>query len=241
MKLVLYGLLGSLVVLGSWRVARAPRPLIRFLIFLLIHCCYRLRLRGRAFIPAKGAAVVVCNHVSFMDALVMGGASPRPLRFLMDRPIYESPWLNWLFRLVGAIPVESDRRDPGSVRRALEEVSQALRSGEIVMLFPEGRLTPDGEVHAFRRGLETILARDPVPVIPAGLSGLWGSWTSHRDGPALSRRPRRFRARVALYFGKPIPPRLARRELLEARVRALKAEGDTWACAREVTSSSRRP
>nr|WP_240549103.1 1-acyl-sn-glycerol-3-phosphate acyltransferase [Halomonas antri] len=230
-----------MVVLGSWRVARAPRPLIRFLIFVLIHCCYRLRLRGRAFIPAKGAAVVVCNHVSFMDALVMGGASPRPLRFLMDRPIYESPWLNWLFRLVGAIPVESDRRDPGSVRRALEEVSQALRSGEIVMLFPEGRLTPDGEVHAFRRGLETILARDPVPVIPAGLSGLWGSWTSHRDGPALSGRPRRFRARVALYFGKPIPPRLARRELLEARVRALKAEGDTWVCAREVTSSSRRP
>nr|WP_245904523.1 1-acyl-sn-glycerol-3-phosphate acyltransferase [Halomonas lactosivorans] len=221
-------------------MARSPRPLIRFLIYLLVRCCYRLRLRGRDHIPAKGPAVVVCNHVSFMDALVMGGASPRPLRFLMDRPIYESPWLNWLFRLVGAIPVESDRRDPGSVRRALEQVSRALRSGEVVMLFPEGRLTPDGEVHAFRRGLETILARDPVPVIPAGLSGLWGSWTSHCDGPALSKRPQRFRARVALHFGKPVPPRLARRELLEARVRALKSEGDAWACPRAASCSPRR-
>ncbi|MGQ4878339.1 1-acyl-sn-glycerol-3-phosphate acyltransferase [Billgrantia sp. LNSP4103-1] len=234
MKLVLYALLGFLLLLGGWRLVRSPRPFIRFLIFLLVHGCYRLRLRGLEHIPTKGAAVVVCNHVSFMDALVMGGASPRPLRFLMDRPIYESPWLNWLFRLVGAIPVESDRRDPGSVRRALEEVSRALRSGEVVMLFPEGRLTPDGEVHAFRRGLETILARDPVPVIPAGLAGLWGSWTSHCGGPALSKRPRRLRARVALYFGKPIPPRLARRDRLEAHVRALKAEGDSWACPRKA-------
>lgn len=238
MKPVLYTLLAFLLLLGGWRVVRAPRPLIRFLIFLLVHGCYRLRLRGLENIPAKGAAVVVCNHVSFMDALVVGGASPRPLRFLMDRPIYESPWLNWLFRLVGAIPVESDRRDPGSVRRALEEVSRALRSGEVVMLFPEGRLTPNGEVQAFRRGLETILARDPVPVIPAGLAGLWGSWTSHRDGPALSKRPRRFRARVALYFGKPVPSRLARRDRMEALVRSLKAEADGWACPRQ--SAARR-
>ena len=230
MTLTLYGLLGSVALLGGWRIARAPRPCIRWLIFLFIHCCYRLRLKGLQHIPSKGAALVVCNHVSFMDALVLGGASPRPLRFLMDRPIYESPWLNWLFRLVGAIPVESDRRDPGSVRRALEEVSRALRDGEVVMVFPEGRLTPNGEVQTFRRGLEAILMRDPVPVIPVGLAGLWGSWTSHCGGPALSKRPRRFRARVALHFGRPVPARLARRSLLEAQVRALKAEADSWAC-----------
>ncbi len=228
MNLLLAIALGALVAVAAWRVWRAPRPFIRRLIFLLVHAIYRLRLRGCQHIPATGPAVVVCNHVSFMDALVIGGASPRPLRFLMDRPIYESPWLNWLFRLVGAIPVESDRRDPGSVRRALEEVSRALRSGEVVMLFPEGRLTPDGEVHPFRRGLETILARDSVPVIPAGLAGLWGSWTSHCNGPALSSRPRRFRARVALHFGRPIPSRLAQRERLEAHVRALKADADAW-------------
>lgn len=222
------GVLAGLSLLLAWRVARRPRPAVRWLVYLAVRLTYRLRLGGTAHIPARGAALVVCNHVSFMDALVIGGASRRPLRFLMDKPIYDSPWLNWLFRLVGAIPVESERHDPGNVRRALQEVSRALREGEVVMLFPEGRLTPDGEIHAFRRGLELILARDPVPVIPAGLSGLWGSWTSHAHGPALSGRPRRCRARVALHFGDPLPPGRATRTLLERQVRELKAEADQW-------------
>ncbi|MFW6344976.1 MAG: 1-acyl-sn-glycerol-3-phosphate acyltransferase, partial [Halomonas sp.] len=152
----------------------APRPAVRLLVYLMVRLLYRLRIEGAEHIPRRGAALVVCNHVSFMDALVVGGACRRPLRFLMDKPIYDSPWLNWLFRLVGAIPVESERHAPGNLRQALEEVSRALREGEVVMLFPEGRLTPDGEVQDFRRGLERILARDPVPVVPASLSGLWG-------------------------------------------------------------------
>ncbi|TDR50631.1 1-acyl-sn-glycerol-3-phosphate acyltransferase [Halomonas ventosae] len=225
----LWGVTGLAMVAGSWRLASAPRPFLRWLVFLLVHLVYRLRFRGRHHIPPRGPAIVVCNHVSFMDALVVGGASPRPLRFLMDKPIYESPWLNWLFRLVGAIPVDADRRDPGSVRRALIEVSHALRQGEVVMVFPEGRLTPDGEVHPFRRGLELILARDAVPVVPAGLAGLWGSWTSHHGGKALTKPPRRFRARVALFFGEPLPAGEASRRNVEARVRSLKAEADGWA------------
>ena len=220
---------GIALLIGLGLLVRGPRPLLRLLIFALVHLIYRLKFRGRQHIPARGAALVVCNHVSFMDALVIGGASPRPLRFLMDRPIYESPWLNWWFRIVGAIPVDADRRDPGSVRRALDEVSHALRQGEVVMLFPEGRLTPDGEIQRFRRGLDIILARDPVPVVPAGLAGLWGSWTSHQGGRALTKRPRRFRARVALYFDEPLSPQQARCALLEARVRELKADADRWA------------
>lgn len=219
-------LLLALVALG-W-ACRSPRRALRRLVFLLIHLLYRLRFRGRRHLPAHGPALVVCNHVSFVDALVVGGGCPRPVRFLMDRPIYESPGLHWLFRLVGAIPVDSERRDPGGLRRALDQVSQALRAGEVVMLFPEGRLTPDGEVRPFRRGLELILARDPVPVVPAALAGLWGSWTSHRGGRALAKWPRRFRARVALYFGEPLAAEEARRDRVEARVRALKAEADAW-------------
>lgn len=211
-----------------WRIRLAPRSVVRLLVSLLVRLLYRLRLAGLEHLPERGAALVVCNHVSFMDALVLGGASPRPLRFLMDKPIYDSPWLNWLFRLVGAIPVESERSDPGSLRRAMEEVSRALRDGEVVMLFPEGRLTANGEVQEFRRGLELILARDPVPVIPASLSGLWGSWTSHCHGRALSQRPRRFRARVMLQFGEPLSPEAVTRHQLEARVRKLKCEGDAW-------------
>ncbi|QFT86348.1 1-acyl-sn-glycerol-3-phosphate acyltransferase [Halomonas sp. THAF12] len=211
---------------------RSPRRVLRRLVFLIIHLLYRLRFRGRRHLPAHGPALVVCNHVSFVDALVVGGASPRPLRFLMDRPIYESPWLHWLFKLAGAIPVDSERRDPGGLRRSLDQVSQALRAGEVVMVFPEGRLTKDGEIHPFRRGLDLILARDPVPVVPAGLAGLWGSWTSHCHGRALGTPPRRFRARVALYFGAPLAPAEADRQRLEERVRALKGEADEWAAGR---------
>ncbi|WP_242457988.1 MFS transporter [Halomonas sp. YLGW01] len=219
---------GIALAAGVAMIVRHPRPVLRLLVFALVALIYRLRLRGRHHVPARGPALVVCNHVSFMDALVIGGACPRPLRFLMDRPIYESPWLNWLFRLVGAIPVDSERSDPGGLRRTLDQVSQALRHGEVVMLFPEGRLTRDGEVQAFRRGLDLILARNPVPVVPAGLAGLWGSWTSNHNGPALSRLPRRFQARVALVFGEPVPAAEASRDSLADRVTALKAEADAW-------------
>lgn len=214
------------LVAGVGILAANPRAALRLAIFTLMHVLYRLRFGGRANIPAEGPALVVCNHVSYMDALILGGACPRPLRFLMDRPIYESPWLNWFFRIAGAIPVDSERRDPGGVRRALSEVSQALRNGEVVMLFPEGRLTDDGEIQRFKRGVDMILARDAVPVVPAALVGLWGSWTSHQGGRALTKRPRRFRARVVLAFGAPLTPRQADRATLEAHVRELKAQAE---------------
>ncbi|QEA37858.1 MFS transporter [Pistricoccus aurantiacus] len=228
LRYYLLGLSAIALALGLGFMLRWSRRVLRLGVFALIHLIYRLRFRGRHHVPARGAALVICNHVSFMDALVLGGASPRPLRFLMDRPIYESPWLNWLFRLAGAIPVDSERRDPGGLRRSLEKVSDALRQGEVVMLFPEGRLTRTGETQAFRRGLDMILARDPVPVVPVGTAGLWGSWTSYRHGPALAHFPRRFRARVGVYFGEPIDPRLARRQILEWRVRSLQEEAQQW-------------
>ncbi|WP_404471716.1 1-acyl-sn-glycerol-3-phosphate acyltransferase [Vreelandella venusta] len=213
----------------TWLV-KCVRYMLRSAIYLAMRLCYRLSIHGRHHLPKQGAALVVCNHVSFMDALVLGGASPRPLRFVMDQPIFDSRWLKWWFQLVGAIPIESERHSPGALRRALDDVSNALRQGEIVMVFPEGRLTPDGEIHTFRRGLETILARDSVPVIPAGLAGLWGSWTSHYGGKALKKWPSRFRAPVSLHFGPPVMAQEAEdmvlRRFLEARVRALKAAGD---------------
>ncbi|GHB07130.1 MFS transporter [Modicisalibacter luteus] len=220
------GLAGIALATGIYVLMANPRSVLRLAIFALTHVLYRLRFTGRNHIPAEGPALVVCNHVSFMDALILGGGSPRPLRFLMDRPIYESPWLNWFFRIAGAIPVDSERRDPGGIRRALEQVSLALRSGEVVMLFPEGRLTPDGDVHRFRRGVDMILSRDAVPVVPAALAGLWGSWTSNREGPALAKRPRRFRAKVALVFGEPMAPEATNSTSLEAKVRELKTAAE---------------
>ncbi|RUR31571.1 1-acyl-sn-glycerol-3-phosphate acyltransferase [Vreelandella andesensis] len=204
---------------------------LRRVIYVVMRLCYRFSVHGQENVPKHGAALVVCNHVSFMDALVLGGGSPRPLRFVMDQPIFESRWLKWWFQLVGAIPIESERHSPGALRRTLEDVSQALRQGDVVMVFPEGRITPDGNIHGFRRGLEAILARDNVPVIPAGLAGLWGSWTSHHGGKALKKWPSRFRAPVSLHFGPPVSVHeaedVALRRYLEARVRALKAAGDS--------------
>lgn len=211
------------------------------MIYLTVCLMYRLRIEGRHHLPRQGACLLVCNHVSYMDALILGGSSPRPLRFVMDQPIFNVPVMTWLFRLVGAIPVESERRDPGSLRRTLNNISDALEQGEIVMVFPEGRLTPDGETQPFRRGIETILARDQVPVIPAALDGLWGSWTSHYNGPALRKRPCRFRARVRVCFGEPLDvsadglPDVALRRYLESRVRVLKAS--TQGCAQDRPSS----
>ncbi|GAA5170846.1 MULTISPECIES: MFS transporter [Halomonadaceae] len=219
-------LAGIALLIGLAALTINPRAVLRLAIFALTRVLYRLRFVGRGHIPAQGPALVVCNHVSFMDALVIGGASPRPLRFLMDRPIYESPGLNWFFRLAGAIPVDSERRDPGGVRRAMQEVSRALRDGQVVMLFPEGRLTIDGEVQYFRRGVDMILRRDAVPVVPAALAGLWGSWTSHCEGRAFTKLPRRFRPRVALVFGEALSPGQADRATLEARVRTLKQNAE---------------
>jgi len=213
-------------------LAREPtRRLLRKVIYALMRLIYRLRIQGRENVPRHGAALMVGNHVSYMDALVLGGACPRPIRFVMDQAIFNSPVLQWWFKWVGVIPIVSERRDPGSLRRALDEVSAALANGEIVMVFPEGRLTRDGEVGSFRRGIETILARDNVPVVPVGLAGLWGSWTSNAGGPALKKWPRRWRARVTLNFGKPLDPLMISRtsghevelrRYLETRVRNLK-------------------
>ncbi|MFC0336610.1 hypothetical protein SAMN05421848_0802 [Kushneria avicenniae] len=210
------------------------RPMMRISIFVLVHMWYRLRIRGIENIPDEGAAIVVCNHVSFMDALVMGGASPRPLRFLMDKPIYESPWLNWFFRMAGAIPVASERRDPKGMRRALDMVSKALQNGEVVMLFPEGRLTRDGRMNEFRRGIDLILKRDPVPVVPAALSGLWGSWSSRYNGVPFKGIPGRFRAKVCLSFGAPVDSETVTRDSLQASVAALKTSIDPHASNKPV-------
>lgn len=215
----------SLAVGVTCSVAR-PRPLLRICIFIALRLGYRLSLEGRRHIPDSGPAIVVCNHVSYMDALMLGGTSPRPLRFMMDSPAYESPWINWFCRIVGAIPVDLDKRSPTDLRRALNEVSMALRNGEVVMLFPEGRLTRDGSVNEFRRGVELILRRDPVPVVPAAISGLWGSWGSYHAGRPFKRWPSRLRRRVRLGFGAPLPATCIDRHHLRLEVVRLKQRLD---------------
>jgi 1-acyl-sn-glycerol-3-phosphate acyltransferase len=198
-----------------------PEFLLRFVAWILSRVMYRAVVTGRENVPNEGAAVIVCNHVSFVDWLFLAGSIRRPIRFVMDSQIAKTPVLAFLFREAKTIPIASAKTDPETYENAFARVAEELRAGELVCIFPEGKLTRDGNIDVFRRGIERILAETPVPVIPAALHGLWGSMFSHEGGAALKKAPRRFRARVALDFATPIAPERARPDALEARVREL--------------------
>lgn len=200
-----------------------PEFLIRFVAWLLIKAAYRLRSAGTQHIPEEGAALLVCNHVSFVDSLVVMGAAPRPVRFVMDHRIFRIPLLNYVFRHSGAIPIAPAKEDPALMEKAFAEVSTALANGELVAIFPEGGLSPDGELQAFRPGITRILDANPVPVVPMALSGLWGSFFSRIDGKAMQKPFRRgLFSRIALNVGAPVPADQATPEALRQQVAALR-------------------
>ena len=205
-----------------------PEFLMRFLSWMLISLLYRIKVEGLEKIPDDGPAVIVCNHVSYMDALIIAGLVRRPIRFVMHYKIFRIPVMNFIFRTARAIPIAGRKEDPEMMERAFAEVDRELGNGELVAIFPEGALTRDGAIMAFRPGVERIIAARPVPVIPMALRGMWGSMFSHSSESRLGRAriPKRFRARIALVVGDPVPPEQATAEYLEQRVRELRGD---WA------------
>ncbi len=204
-----------------------PEFLMRFLSWILINTLYRLEVDGLDQIPEDGPCLVVCNHVSFMDALIVGGSVRRPIRFVMDANIFKIPVLNFMFRTARAIPIVSRKINPELLERAYAEVDKALSEGEVVGIFPEGIITHTGEINTFRPGVERILAARPVPVIPIALRGMWGSMFSRKGSPIGKHRlPRRFWSRIALVVGAPVSPDQANAVLLETKVRELRGD---WA------------
>lgn len=186
------------IAVALYVYSHLPEFFLRFVIWIISHTVYRVSKKGFEHIPEEGPGVVVCNHVSYMDPLILAGACRRPLRFVMDKNIYNNPALNWFFKLAKAIPIASQKSDPDLYHRALEQVSAELKAGNVVCVFPEGKLTKNGEIDTFRLGIETIIKTDPVPVIPMALKGLWGSFFSHKDGVALSTKPTRFWSKVRI-------------------------------------------
>ena len=183
-----------------------PEFLMRFLTWILVNILYRVKVRGLEHIPEHGPALIVCNHVSFMDPLVIGGSVRRPVRFVMDHNIFKIPVLSFIFRTAGAIPIAPAREDPEALQNAFDRVDAELANGEIVCIFPEGKLTRDGELNEFKRGVEKILERRPVPVVPMALRGLWGSFFSRRDGKGpMTKLPRRFWSRIEVVVTAPVP------------------------------------
>jgi 1-acyl-sn-glycerol-3-phosphate acyltransferase len=199
-----------------------PEFLMRFLAWLVITVIYRVRPTGLDNIPHKGPAVVVCNHVSYMDPIILSGCVRRPMRFVMWYKIFQMPLLNFIFRTMKAIPIAGAREDISVMNDAFDQVDAELAAGNIVCIFPEGAITTDGKVARFRPGIEKIVARRPVPVVPIALGRLWGSWlTRRREGP-LRKLPRRLFARVPVTIGEPVPPSQASAAKLELLVRTLR-------------------
>ena len=177
------------------RLSLLQKFLILGTVWLLMSLLYRLRVRGVEQVPDEGAALVVCNHVSYMDALILSASIPRPVRFVMYYRIFNIPVMRWIFKTAKAIPIAGARENPELMQRAFDEVDAVLAEGELVCIFPEGALTKDGNIAPFKSGVEKILQRRPVPVIPMALRGMWSSMWSRRDGRlGRMRVPRRFRA-----------------------------------------------
>ena len=198
---------------------------MRFIVWLLIHGVYRLKKTGLEHIPAQGPALIACNHVSFVDALVLAAACPRPIRFIMDHRIFKIPILNFVFREGRAIPIAPAKEDPAMLERAYEEVAKALADGDLVGIFPEGGITQTGDIMPFRGGVTRILERSPVPVVPMALQGLWDSIFSRKDGPAMAKFGRLDPFKdIGLVVGNPMAPDEATPENLHRVIVDLRGE-----------------
>jgi 1-acyl-sn-glycerol-3-phosphate acyltransferase len=212
-------------VVAVYIFSLVPEFLMRFLAWLLIHTIHRVSTVDVERIPEEGAAVLVCNHVSYVDAIVILAASPRPIRFVMDHRIFKTPLLGFIFRTGKAIPIAPAHENPWLMEKAFVDVAQALHEGELVCIFPEGKLTRTGEMNAFRGGIAKIVARSQVPVIPMALRGLWGSVFSRDSSNVFERSfARGLRSRLALAVGQPVPPQEVTPEGLYEEVLALRGD-----------------
>ncbi|MCX8115665.1 MAG: MFS transporter [Burkholderiaceae bacterium] len=213
------------VLVAVYIYTLVPEFLLRFLSWLLVTAVYRIRRQGVERIPTQGPALIVSNHVSYVDALILMAISPRPIRFVMDSAIFRIPVLSWLFRQVKAIPIAPAKVDAALMERAFERVSEELRDGQLVCIFPEGRITDDGEIGPFRPGITRILERDPVPVIPVALQGLWGSFFSRKGGAAMTKPFRRgLFSKIGVAVGVPVAPAEATPEALRTMVAELRGD-----------------
>jgi 1-acyl-sn-glycerol-3-phosphate acyltransferase len=203
-----------------------PEYLLRFLAWVLTRLIYRFKVEGDEHIPTQGAAILVCNHVSFVDAVLLMAASPRPIRFIMDHRIFAVPVLGALFRLAKAIPIAPQKEDPATYERAFAEARVVLTEGDLLAIFPEGGITKDGALGEFKGGVMKILATHPVPVVPLALTNLWGSFFSRVEkGQAMVKPFRRgFWSRVGLIAGPALPALEVSPAGLRERVRGLMGE-----------------
>ena len=215
------GLLNAVVAIYIYTLV--PEFLMRFLIWMLVHSVYRLEKKGLEHIPEQGPALLVCNHVSYVDALIIAAACRRPIRFVMDHHIYRIPILNFIFRTGRAIPIASFKDDPVVLERAYDEIAKALEAGDLVCIFPEGKITNSGQMNPFKPGVQRIIQRTPVPVVPLALCGLWNSLFSRKPG-GLFKTPGVLFSRIGLVAAQAVPPADVTPEQLQQVVFEMRGE-----------------
>jgi 1-acyl-sn-glycerol-3-phosphate acyltransferase len=192
------GLLGGIIYVG----VRAPDRAIRALLWVLATALFRIRIEGKERIPSTGGALLVANHVSFADSVLVGYCTPRIPRFLMWRPYFEAPVFRYFFQALHAIPISVD--SPKNTVRALQQAREALRSGHLVAIFPEGGVTNTGEIGPFERGFERVLSGTGAPTIPMHIDGMYGHPLSTKGGGVLKSWETFWRTPVTVRIGDPI-------------------------------------
>ncbi len=212
-------------VVAAYIFLLVPEYLLRFVAWIASRIVYRFKVSGDEHIPTEGAAILVANHVSFVDAVLLMAASPRPIRFIMDHQIFKVPVLGWMFKLAKAIPIAPQKVDAQIYERAFAEARRVLDEGDLLCLFPEGGITRDGTLQPFKGGIMKILETHPVPVVPIALTNLWGSFFSRVEGGRAMSKPfrRGLFSRVGLVGGAPLAAEQVTPEVLHARVGELLA------------------
>ena len=213
------------ILVAIYVFTKAPEFITRFITWCLINSLYRIRQLNLSSIPKKSGCVLVCNHVSFVDALIIGGYCKRNVKFVMDYKIFKLPIVGPFFKLIGAIPIAPARENQALMDSAFDSIAKALEQDEVVCIFPEGKLTADGQLGEFKQGIEHIIQRTPVPVIPMALKGLWGSWFSRKNGMAMTGVPRKYMSKIELVVGELIPAEEVNRHTLRDKVFALHGYG----------------
>ncbi len=212
-------------IVATYIFSLLPEFLMRFVAWLLIHTVHRVRGVNTESLPEEGAAVLVCNHVSYMDAIVIMAFSPRPIRFVMDHRIFQIPFLSWVFRTAKAIPIAPAKEDPWLMEKSYIDIAKALHEGELVCIFPEGKLTATGDMNEFKGGIMKILERSPVPVFPMALRGLWGSFLSRDKGNPFGRSFRRGPfSKLEMVVGEALQPSEVTPLVLQEKVKSLRGD-----------------
>jgi 1-acyl-sn-glycerol-3-phosphate acyltransferase len=200
--------LNTLVAIYIYTVI--PEFLLRFFCYLLVNIVYKIKTENLSNIPKEGAVVITCNHVSFVDWLILAGSVKRPMRFVMHYSFMNIPFVKFLLKDAKVIPIAGKNEDPIIMEQAFDLISKALEEEEVVCIFPEGKITFDGNLNAFRPGIEKIIAKNKVPVVALGMKGLWGSFFSRKHGKAGSNFwviPKTFRMEVSIKAHEAIHPK----------------------------------